>query len=79
MVCIGDPRMFSDGLRSLDRPFLDGNMFRKVTMSFTSDIVINFVEFLYGTEWQPHITHSFIVCISLMCLFEAHVFRCAGD
>ena len=33
------------GVRLLDIPFLNGNMFKKVIMSCTRDIVINFVKF----------------------------------
>ena len=53
--------MISDEMRSLGIPFLDGNMSRKVTMSCTSDLVINFVRFLYVMDWQPHLTHSLMV------------------
>ena len=35
--------MMSDGLRSLDIPFLDGNMFKQVIISCTRDLVVNFV------------------------------------
>ena len=48
--------MIDDSLMSLDIPFLDGNMFRKVNMSCTSDIVVDFVNFFYGMEWQPYLT-----------------------
>ena len=34
------------GLRLLDIPFLDENMFKQVIMSCTRDLVINFVIFL---------------------------------
>ena len=44
----GDPSMIDDRLRSPDIPFVYGNMFRKVTMSWNSNIVVNFVNFLYG-------------------------------
>ena len=37
--------MIDSGMGSLHIPFFDGNMFRKVTMSCTNDILINFVEF----------------------------------
>ena len=53
--------MIAAGPRSLDIPFLDGNMFRQVTISWTSDIVINFVNFLYGMEWKKNFTRSLIV------------------
>ena len=53
--------MISDEMRSLGIPFLDGNMSMKITMSCTSDLVINFVRFLYVMDWQPHLTHSLIV------------------
>ena len=33
------------GMRLLDIPFLDGNMFKQVIMSCTRDIVINFMFF----------------------------------
>ena len=75
--------MISAGLRSLDIPFLDGIMFRQVTISWTSDIVINILNYFYGMEWQPNLTCSLTVCIycsmCLMCSFDAHVFRCADD
>ena len=58
-------------------------MFRKVTMSWTSNLVINFVNFLFGVEWNPHIMLSLIVSMyfsmSPMCSFVLHVCRCAGD
>ena len=43
--------MVSAGLRSLDISFFDGNMFRQVTMSCNSDIVINSMKLLYDMEW----------------------------
>ena len=43
---IGDPRMVSDGLWSLDIPYFDGNMFSQVIMSCTRYLVINLVNFL---------------------------------
>ena len=42
----GNPRMMDDKLSSLDIPYLDGSMFKKVIMSCTRDLVINFVNFL---------------------------------
>ena len=52
-------------------------------MSWNSDLVINFVNFLYGMEWQPHTTRSSIFrmdhSMNPMCSFAARVFRCAGD
>ena len=75
--------MIGAGLRSLDIQLLDGNMLRQVTMSWNSDIVVHFVKFLYGMEWQPHLTQFLVVCmdrsIPPMCSFAAHVCRCAGD
>ena len=52
--------MISTGMRSLENPSLDGNMFRQVTMYCTSDIIINFVKFLYGMEWKPHLVGWYI-------------------
>ena len=37
--------MIASGMRSLDIPYLDGNIFRQVTMFWPSDIFINFVNF----------------------------------
>ena len=37
--------MIDSGSRSFDIPFLDGNMFRQVTMSWTIDIVSNLLNF----------------------------------
>ena len=75
--------MIDAGLRSLDIPLLYLDMFRQVTMSWTGDLVINFVNFLYDMEWQPYLTRSLIVCIyrsmNPMCSFADHVCRCAGD
>ena len=75
--------MIAAGIRSLDISFLDGNMFSKVTISWTSDIFINFVIFLHVMEWNPYITRFLIVrmdrLISPMCSFAAHVCRYAGD
>ena len=82
---LGDPRKIVAGMRSLDIPFLDGNgnMFRQFNMSCTSDFVINFANFLYGTEGQPHLTRFFIISMDCsiypMCSCLAHVCRCAGD
>ena len=42
--------MITDELRSLYIPFLDRNIFRQVTISCTSDIVIKILNFLYGME-----------------------------
>ena len=42
--------MTAAGMRSLDNPFLDGSMFMQVTISWTSDLFINFVKILYGIE-----------------------------
>ena len=36
----------TSGLMLLYIPFLDGNMFKQVIMSFTRDLVINFENFL---------------------------------
>ena len=75
--------MISDGTRSLDITFLNGNMFRQVTMYWNSDIVINFLKFLYCIDWQPHLTCALILrmyfSMYLMCYFAAHVCRCSGD
>ena len=75
--------MIYAGIRSLDILFLDDNMFRQVIMSWNSDIVIKFVNFLYVMEWQPHLTLSLIFgmdrSIYLICSFVAYVCRCAGD
>ena len=75
--------MIYSGMRSLDNPFWDGNLFSQFTMYCTSYLVINFVKFLYGMEWKPHLTRSLIVhmdcSMSLMCSFAAHVCRCAGN
>ena len=38
--------MMADGMRLLDIPFLDGNMFKQVIMYCTRDLVINFVNSL---------------------------------
>ena len=35
--------MISTGLKTLGIPFLDGNVFRQVIMSFTRDLAIIFV------------------------------------
>ena len=37
--------MIVAGMMPFDIPFLDWKMFRQVTMSWTSDLVINFVNF----------------------------------
>ena len=75
--------MIAAELRSLDIPLLDGNMFRQVNMYWTSDSVIKFVNFLYGTEWKPHTTLSLIFCMDhpmyTMCSFAAYEFSCSGD
>ena len=58
-------------------------MFRQVTISCTSDLVISFMNFFNGIEWQPHLTCSLIVrmdfSMSPIFSFTAHVYRCAGD
>ena len=75
--------MISDVLRSLNIPFLDGNTFRQVTTSRTTDIIIKLVVFLYGVEWHTHFMSSVIVrmdCLMpTMCLFAVHVCRCTDD
>ena len=75
--------MIYDGLRSLDIPFLDGNMFRQVIMSWTRDIVNDFMNFLYGMDLYPHLTRSLIFWLdrsmSPICSFAVHVCRCVGD
>ena len=75
--------MIDDGMRSFDIPFLDGNIFRQVTMSCTNYFVMSFVNFSCGMEWHPHITRSLIVwmdrSMSPMCSFVAHVCRFTGD
>ena len=55
--------MIYDGLRSLDIPFLNVDMFMQVTISWTSDLVINFLRFFMEMEWQPHLMISLIVCM----------------
>ena len=45
---LGDPRIIADGMGSLDISFFDCNIFRKVTIACTSDLVVNFVNFFYG-------------------------------
>ena len=47
-LVLGYPGIIAAVLRSLDIPFLDENMLRQVTMSCTSDSLINFVNYLYG-------------------------------
>ena len=42
----GDPRMVTVGMRPLDIPCLDGDMFKQVLMSCTKDLIINFVNCL---------------------------------
>ena len=76
--------MIDARMGSLDITFvLDGNMFRQVTMSWTSDLVINFVNFLFGMEWKPNLMRSLIILMdpsmSPMCSFLAHVCSCDGD
>ena len=75
--------MIAAELRSFDIPFLNGNMFRQVTISCTSDIDINYVNILYGMKFQPNITCYLIVLMDCsmypVCSFSAHVCRCAGD
>ena len=75
--------MIYAGLSSLNILFLDGNMFRQVTISCTIDLVINFMNVFYGMECQPHLKKSLIVCMdcsmSLICSFTVHVCRCDGD
>ena len=79
----GDPRIIATGLRSLNIPFLVGKIFRQVTMSWTSDLVINFITFLYVMEWHPNLTCYLIVwmdcSMSPMSSFVAHVCRFVGD
>ena len=38
--------MMKSGIRLLDIPFLDGNIFKQVIMSCTRDLVINFANIL---------------------------------
>ena len=75
--------MIDAGLRLMYITFLDGNMFRQVTMSWTSNIFINLVNILYCMEWHLHLIRSLIVhkifSMSSMCSFVAHVCICAGD
>ena len=70
-------------MRLFDIPFLDGNMFRQVTISCAHYFVISFLNVLYGMEWHPHLVSSLIVhmdCLmSPICSFVVHVCRCAGD
>ena len=42
--------MMASGLRLLDIPFLDANMFKQVIMSCTKDLIVNFVNLLLGME-----------------------------
>ena len=80
---LGDIRVIASGMRSLDIPFLDGNFFKQVTMFCTSYILINFVKFLYGKEWKPHLTRSLILCTDnsmyRMFSFAAHMCSFSGD
>ena len=52
-------------------------------MYCTSYIAIDFVNFFYGMDWQPHLTRSLIVCMDHsmypMCSFSAHMCRFSGD
>ena len=70
-------------LSSFDVPFWDGNMFIQVTISFTNNVVMSFVNLLYGIEWHPHLTRFLIfwmdLSISPMCSFAAHVCRWSSD
>ena len=43
---VGDPGIIASGMRSLGIPFFDGNMFRKVIMYGTKDLVSNYAYFL---------------------------------
>ena len=53
--------MMAAGMRYLDIPFLDGNMFKQVIMYYTRDIVINFVKISrYGVTYT---SHSLLDCL----------------
>ena len=54
--------MISAGLISLAVPFLDGNMFSKVTMSCNSALFVNSVK----NNWRVVVTTS---CALLNCLY----------
>ena len=56
--------MIADGLRSLDIPFLDGNIFRKVIMYCTRDIVINFVFFVNHRVTST--SHALLDCLDIL-------------
>ena len=75
--------MIASGMKSLDIPFLDEKLFRQFTMYFTSNILINFVNFFYGIEWQPHLARSLVFCLDHsmypMFSFAEHMCRFAGD
>ena len=49
--------MIAAGLRSFGIPILDGNIFRKVTISCTNNFVMSLVDFCM--EWSGiHIPHA---------------------
>ena len=75
--------MIASGLRSFDISFLDGNMFRQVTITCTNYFVMISVDLFKGMEWHPHVMHYLIVWINClmypMFSFGAHVCIYAGD